>query len=338
MCTYPKARSREDLPGQEPRLQFSDWEYEDYGSVGKEDKGVGQNGGDYNWDNRRRTTELYGTTRPVGRTRGPFRRGPIWYSDQERTRGCVNEGRQAVDQKRVSRNNLFPEHGTAGGGLPDERGYHTDSENAATVVYRKPHDCDKDVDFRTSRIKDNWGMNHWRENGNCGDLYPGGHSLDYESKGGRCVDQSRTDRKYCETSEERYTLHGSSSRAPCSGGTSERCTVDDRNFSVAQEDPRPWSVGCDSSIWGLKPGCEMARLQDRTDDDSGGIGAVAVQPRAMALLGGCPRTRAGRSDWNLDGEDRASWADGTEAWQRNSCYRRTAPGAFRHHIKEKQGR
>uniref|UniRef100_A0A6J0UHK1 Dynamin-binding protein n=1 Tax=Pogona vitticeps TaxID=103695 RepID=A0A6J0UHK1_9SAUR len=93
--------------------------------------------------------------------------------------------------------------------------------------------------------------------------------------------------------------------------------------------------GCENS----RPQCETTRQQFVADGVSGETELFTIQSKVPDLpvwKDGCPRTRVGRSDWSLDWEDKAEWAGGTEAWQRNSCYRRTAPSALRHHVKAKQ--
>ncbi|XP_060097870.1 dynamin-binding protein isoform X3 [Heteronotia binoei] len=106
-----------------------------------------------------------------------------------------------------------------------------------------------------------------------------------------------------------------------------------------REDQVSWSLGHGDSCWRSEPWCETPRPWDFTGDVSGETEAVAFPCRALSMQdskSGCPRTRTGRSDWSQEWEDEAGQASGAEVWRRNSYYRRTAPGALRHHRKEQK--
>uniref|UniRef100_A0A670HYY1 Dynamin-binding protein n=1 Tax=Podarcis muralis TaxID=64176 RepID=A0A670HYY1_PODMU len=342
MCTYPEARS----------LWFPSWEYEDYNSTARKGdgaRGTGQNG-DCDWDNKRRSRELYGTTRPVGRACGHFRKGEIWYRDHEMARACRDcgeEGGQYTDRRRRTRNKLYKEQEAVGNGHLEEAGYYTDSEKATRAACRKPYSWYQDGFYVDAGIKalrnvDAWGANNWRQSGSDDDYGKGDGwctadqrlDADFKKAGDRYVEHSRTHRKCQEEEEEerRYVLHGDLLHdAQNSGRTFENSTVDCRNISGGPKDQVSWPLGCERSSVGLAPACEMAKPRNVVDEDSGAAETVAGQSGALGLQvwrGGCPRTRTGRSDWSLDWEG--------EAWQRNSLYRRTAPSVLRHHVKEKQ--
>nr|XP_060624165.1 dynamin-binding protein isoform X1 [Anolis sagrei ordinatus] len=128
--------------------------------------------------------------------------------------------------------------------------------------------------------------------------------------------------------------------------TLENLDFCDRKISILtlelqelKEDPVSSSLGCKSNNEGLESRYESPKRHFMEDRESGRMEVVADQSRTPGLQvwdSGCPRTRSGRTDWKLDWEEEAGWAGGTEPWQRNSCYRRTAPSALRHHVKAKK--
>lgn len=352
MCTYPEARRGTDSPEQLLCHRFSDWDYRNDSSLqrGANAKGVGQQG-DHDWDSRCQTRKLCGSTRPVDKAYG-FRKKESWYRDHYLARGyrdCGKEDRQYVDQRRRSGSHLYVEQETLGSHHLEEAGYHSDCESATAVGYWKPYgwyDGYPDADFGGSRNRVGRGMNYWREGCHYhayrkrDNWSRGSHSLDldYEKGDDGNVDCSRSGGRYCQKDNVLNMVHGDSPLRFGHCGIPEDCAVDDRNLSVAQEDQ---VSECTSSGQELESACELPRPQEVAENGCGETGMVAVQSRALGprlLKSGCPRTRAGRSDWSLDWEEEGMSAGGTEAWQRNSCYRRTAPSALRHHIKGKQGR
>ncbi|XP_015742975.1 dynamin-binding protein isoform X2 [Python bivittatus] len=342
MNIYSESRSQLNSPGQQACLsQFPSREYKDYNSVrrGKIAKGHGQDGGSENWNNKYRIRDLYGTIRPVNRVCGHFKKGDSGYRVHDVTRDYkdyVGEDKQSVDQRKM---NLYLEHEKGINGYLEEEGYYTDCENDTRVVHKKPfvvHKGGQDADFRFFRNAEHLDMNRWKENWNFSDCpkedwNTGSHNLNGNDKKGneRFVDCS-TDWKYLEKPESLFMLCEVSHNAQHSGVVSGSCTMDDINHS-ALEDPPTWSLRIENGNQKLDPGCEIARSLCVPDTKR-----IETAADVQVWKGGCPRTRAGRSDWSLDWEDEAGWAGGTEAWQRNSCYRRTAPSALRHNIKENQ--
>ncbi|XP_062832447.1 dynamin-binding protein isoform X2 [Anolis carolinensis] len=352
MCTYPEERNRTEYrtesPGRRPHLRIPSWEYEDYNSVSRGKGARGQNGADCDWDKKRRTREMYGTTRPVGRTRAHLKNGDMYYRDHEIAQAYQDygrTGRQFVHQKRTNRNSPYIECETVGSAHLEASGYCTDCEKTA---YRKPHNRSKDgsyldTDFRISKNGGSWEMNCWRESEdyNCHqseDEYDN-LDMDYKKRYDKYVDQRSTDKTFGEKEEKQYILRRDPYCNQNSKGTSERYPMDNRNLFFAPEDPVSSSLGCKSHNEGLEPRCESPKRHFVEDSESGRMEAVAdqsIRPGLQVWNSGCPRTRTGRSDWKLDWEEEAGWAGGTEVWQRNSCYRRTAPSALRHHVKAKQ--
>lgn len=350
MCTYPEARRGTNSPEQQLCLGFSNWDYKNYNSLRRrvDIAGAGQDG-DQDWDSKYQTREWRGTTRPMD---GGFRKRESWYRDHYLARDCRDcgkDGRQYVDQKRISGNGLFAKHEIMGSCHLEEAGYHTDSECATSVGKRKIYgwyDEYLDAEFGGSRNRDCRGTNHWREDNHYYDYrkgdnwYRSRHSLDldYEKGDDSYVVCSRSGRRYCQKDSGQHMVHGDFPLRFGHCGIPDKYAVDDRNLSVAQEDQVSEH---ESSGQELEPVCEVPRPQKGTENDCGETGMVSIQSGALGLRvskSGCPRTRAGRSDWSLDWEDEGVRAGGTEAWQRNSCYRRTAPSALRHHIKGTQGR
>ncbi|KAJ6625716.1 hypothetical protein lerEdw1_014773, partial [Lerista edwardsae] len=308
-------------------------------------EGDGQQG-DHDWDNGCQTRELCGPTRPVDRAYGGFRKS--WCREHYLARGCWDcekEGRQYVDQKRRSGSHLYVQHETVGGRHLEEAGYHSDCESTTAVGYWKPYGWYygyPDADFGGSRNRDGRGTNHWREGSHYhayrerDNWSRGSHSLDldYEKGDDGYVDCSRSGGRYCQKDYGLNMVRGDAPLKFGHCGIPEDCAVDDRNLSVAHEDQV--SEGA-SSGQELEPASEVPRPQEVAENDCGETGMVAVQSLGLRVSkSGCPRTRAGRSDWSLDWEEEGVSTGGTEAWQRNSCYRRTAPSALRHHIKGKQ--
>ncbi|KAL8187523.1 UNVERIFIED_CONTAM: hypothetical protein K2H54_049977 [Gekko kuhli] len=303
------------------------------------------------WDSKYRTRELYGSTRPVGRTFGCSKEREAWYRDHNRVgafRGCGKEGRQSVDPVTMHGNNLHVSCERTGKGHPEEAGFPTDCADSTREDYRKPrhwYGCSLDAEFGTSTNGNDWNTNHRRKGdgyniyrkGN--DLYPDGHSLDVDSKKGDdwYVDCIGMDWKYCQKEDVQYMGCGEFPLNLVRYKRPENHTVNDGNLYVLQEDQVSWSSGHGNSCWRLEPWCETPRPWNFADNVSGETESVAFLPRALSMQdskSGCPRTRAGRSDWSLEWEDEAGWAGGTEVWQRNSYYRRTAPSALRHHRKQ----
>lgn len=350
MCTYPKARSWTDPPRPQSRLRFPSWEYEDCNSLGRgaDAKGVRQHS-DHDWDNACKTRELCGITGPVGRARGHFRKGETWNRDNDVTRFCRDYGKEDKPciTQRMHRNNPHMEHEIVRNGHLEEAGYYTNCENANRVGYKKSHGGSKDgryldANFGASKNQVCWGT--WRKSNNYddyrkgtdGDMDSPNLGMVYKKDDDWQVDTSRMGGKYCRKEEGQYMVHGDFPMNLRGCETLESHTANGSNACIAQEDLVSWSFGYRDNSHRLEPWYDRPRLWDVVTE------SVAVQSRVLrpqVSTDGCPRTRRGRSDWSLDWEEDVGWAGGgTEAWQRNSCYRRTAPSALRHHIKKKQGR
>lgn len=344
MSIYSESRNQINSPGQRVCLsQFHIREYKDYNSVrrGKIYKEHRQDGGRENWKSEYRNRDLYSTIRPVKRVCDHFKKEDSGYrvdSVSRNRKDYVEEDKQSVDQRKM---NLYFDHETGSNGYLEEDGYYTDFENNTQVVHKKSfvvHKGGQDANFRFSRNAEHLDTNCWKGNWNFSDCptedwNTGGHDLDRndKKKNDRYVDYS-TDWKYFGNPESLFMLCEVSHNAQHSGAISGSCTTDVIKHA-ALEDPPPWSLRNENGNRELDPGCEIAGAQYVAD-----MKRIETAAGAQVWKGGCPRTRAGRSDWSLDWEDKAGWAGGTEAWQRNSCYRRTAPSALRHHIKRKQGK
>uniref|UniRef100_A0A8C5SIZ1 Dynamin-binding protein n=1 Tax=Laticauda laticaudata TaxID=8630 RepID=A0A8C5SIZ1_LATLA len=342
MSIYSESRNQINSPAQQICLsQFPNREYKDYRSTrrGKIYKEHGQDGGSENWKSKCRNRDLYGTIRPVKRVCDHFKNGDSGYREGSVTRNCkdyVEEGKQSVDQRKM---NLYVEHETGSNGYLEEDGCYTDFENNTQVVHKKPfvlHEGGQDADFRFSRNAEHLDTNCWKGSWNFSDRpteswEAGGHTLDRndKKKNDRYVDYS-TDWKYFGKPESLFMLCEVSPNPQHSGAISGSCTTDVIKQS-AIKDPPPWSLRNENGNQELDPGCEIAKSQYVADTKR--IGTAAGE---QVWKGGCPRTRAGRSDWHLDWVDEAGRIGGPEAWQRNSCYRRTAPSVLRHHIKGSQ--
>uniref|UniRef100_A0A8C6VMM7 Dynamin-binding protein n=1 Tax=Naja naja TaxID=35670 RepID=A0A8C6VMM7_NAJNA len=342
MSIYSESRNQVNSPAQQICLsQFPNCEYKDYHSVrrGKIYKEHGQDGGSENCKSNYRNRDLYGTIRPVKRVCDHFKNGDSGYREGSVTRNCkdyVEEGKQSVDQRKM---NLYVEHETGSNGYLEEDGYYTDFENNTQVVHKKPfvlREGGKDADFRFSRNAEHLDTNCWKGSWNFSDRptegwETGGHTLDRndKKKNDRYVDYS-TDWKYFGKPESLFMLCEASPNPQHSGVISGSCTTDVIKHS-AIEDPPPWSLRNENGNQELDPGCEISKSQYVADTKR-----IETAAGGQVWKGGCPRTRAGRSDWRLDWEDEAGRVGGPEAWQRNSCYRRTAPSILRHHIKGSQ--
>ncbi|XP_075790561.1 dynamin-binding protein isoform X3 [Pelodiscus sinensis] len=91
--------------------------------------------------------------------------------------------------------------------------------------------------------------------------------------------------------------------------------------------PETWSSGCGSTSVGPEPRTWHVEYSGCAEP-----GRVATSPRQRDLesLGdGYSRGRLGHLDWFQAWEHETESASGAGSWQRNSCYRRTAPSALR---------
>ncbi|XP_050814720.1 dynamin-binding protein isoform X2 [Gopherus flavomarginatus] len=107
---------------------------------------------------------------------------------------------------------------------------------------------------------------------------------------------------------------------------SESCVTDCRNQAGISENCEVSNLGPD--IWSREP-----RTWDVEYNGFGEPEKVATKHKQLDLesLGdGNSRKRMGRSDWSRTWEHEAERASDADSWQRNNCYRRTAPSALRH--------
>ncbi|XP_077205503.1 dynamin-binding protein isoform X2 [Paroedura picta] len=347
MCTSSKARSETDFPTLQTHLWIPSWEYKDCRKEYKEYKREGvrdlRQPSDQDRDGRYRTREPYGSTRPVERAFGRSKEREAWYRDHNiagACRDCGKEVRQSADLVALQGNNQHMSCEVAGRWHLKEAGFPTDCADSIREDHRKPrrwYGCSRDAESGPSRNGKDWNTNHQKKGddynihrrGN--DWYSGGHSLDVDAEqgGDRYGDCIRMDWRYCQKEDVRSLGYGEFPLNVVHCQKPESHTANDRNFCVSQEDQMSWSLGCGANFrpWNLTHGV------------SGETGAVAFPSRALSMqdsTSGYPRTRTGRSDWSLEWEDEAGRAGGTELWQRNSYYRRTAPSTLRHHRKELQ--
>lgn len=344
MCTSSEAGSETDSPRLQTHLWFPSWKYEEGEGV----RGVSQPS-DHDWDSKYRTRELNGSTRPVERTFGHSKEREAWH---RACRDCGKEGKPPVDPATMPGNNRPMSCEVAGKCHLEEAGFPRNCAHSIREDYRKPqcwYGCSLDAEFGTSRNGNDWNTNHQRKGddysisrkGN--GWYPDSYSLDVDNKKGAdlYVDCIRRDWKYCQKEDVQDMGCGEFPLSLVHGKKPENYTANDRNLYVFQEDQGSWSLGRGNSCWRLEPWCETPRPWDLAHDVPQEVEAVAFPSRALSVQdakSGYPRTRTGRSDWSLEWEDEAGRAGGMEVWQRNSCYRRTAPSALRHHRKEQQGK
>ncbi|XP_030426954.1 dynamin-binding protein isoform X3 [Gopherus evgoodei] len=107
---------------------------------------------------------------------------------------------------------------------------------------------------------------------------------------------------------------------------SESCVTDCRNQAGISENCEVSNLGPD--IWSREPRTWDVEYSGFEEPEK-----VATKHRQLDLesLGdGNSRKRMGRSDWSRTWEHEAERASDADSWQRNSCYRRTAPSALRH--------
>lgn len=296
---------------------------------------------------RYRARELCGSARPVERSFGHSRERKTWDRDHNMVRACRDCGKessQSVDPATLCGNDLLTSS--------DVPGFPMDCADAIRGDYRKPHrwyGCSLDAEFGTSRNGNDWNTNHQRKGEGCNiyrkgnNWYPDGCNLDVDGRKGNdwYVDCARLNWKYCQKEDVQYMEYGEFPLNSVHCKKPENHTMSDRNLCVLQEDQLSWSLGHGDSGWRSEPWCESSRPWDFTDNVSGKMETVAFPPRALSVQGsksGCPRTRTGQSDWSQEWEDEAGQGGGTEVWQRNSFYRRTAPSALRRHRKEQQGK
>ncbi|XP_073210784.1 dynamin-binding protein isoform X4 [Lepidochelys kempii] len=95
-------------------------------------------------------------------------------------------------------------------------------------------------------------------------------------------------------------------------GISENCEVSNLGPEIWSREPRTWDV----EYSGFGEPEEVATKHRQLDLESLGNGYL--------------RKHMEHSDWSRTWEREAERASGAESWQRNSCYRRTAPSALRH--------
>ncbi|XP_019355064.1 dynamin-binding protein isoform X2 [Alligator mississippiensis] len=118
---------------------------------------------------------------------------------------------------------------------------------------------------------------------------------------------------------------GECSREPRSRAANPRSLA---GVGEAPDVSHAWFLGSDDM--GPDPGPSPCHEAARTrDTEYSGFGEPQrVIPERL----GAGRARTGRSDWShvWEDEDAAGSTRGADTWQRNSCYRRTAPSALRH--------
>lgn len=361
MCTYPRASNGAEVPRRELRLLS--WEYEDCSTLKREDMvEVDKLYRDHGWNDKYRAEGQYVDVRSLNRESGPYgkgeshgradgayrdyRKGESQYMDRRRVDRDCGDSRKVINQYRDEED--YGDHKKGVIRYMDYRRADEDYENyrkddtkymdrrRAAEAYRKTDSRYKeDEDYGGNRKGDIQYMDHRRPDGDRDrkaerqyreDVDGGCYwKLKGPNMGHGNLDQ---DSKFCRKPKSRVMDHRNLA------GVGENCEVSET-----------WSSGYGSTD--LVPG-SWSREPGVWDVEYSGFGEpekVATKHRQLDLdhLGdGYSRKRMGHSDWSQLWEHEAEKASGTDSWQRNSCYRRTAPSALRHcefvrTRKEKQG-
>ncbi|XP_053889806.1 dynamin-binding protein isoform X3 [Malaclemys terrapin pileata] len=310
---YYGSNRKGDIPYMDHRR--ADGDYEDY----RKD--------DTKYMDRRRADEAYRKT--DGRYKeyeyyGSNRKGDIPYMDHRRADGD-RDSRKAERQYREDVN--YGDHKKGVIRYMDHRRADGDYED-----YRK--DDTKYIDRRRAEEEYRKTDSHYKEDEDYGGYRKGGVQYTDHRRADGDRDSRKTERQYIrDVDSGGYRKWEGPNMGlrnlnqdfePCRKPKS--CVTDCRNLAGISENCEVSNLGPD--IWSREP-----RTWDAEYSGFGEPAKVATKHRQLdveSLGDGYSRKHMGHSDWSRTWEHEDERPSGADSWQRNSCYRRTAPSALRH--------
>ncbi|XP_034632045.1 dynamin-binding protein isoform X2 [Trachemys scripta elegans] len=310
---YYGSNRKGDIPYMDHRR--ADGDYEDY----RKD--------DNKYMDRRRADEAYRKT--DGRYKeyeyyGSNRKGDIPYMDHRRADGD-RDSRKAERQYREDVN--YGDHKKGVIRYMDHRRADGDYED-----YRK--DDTKYIDRRRAEEEYRKTDSHYKEDEDYGGYRKGGVQYTDHRRADGDRDSRKTERQYIrDVDSGGYRKWEGPNMGlrnlnqdfePCRKPKS--CVTDCRNLAGISENCEVSNLGPD--IWSREP-----RTWDAEYSGFGEPAKVATKHRQLdveSLGDGYSRKHMGHSDWSRTWEHEDERPSGADSWQRNSCYRRTAPSALRH--------